>query len=83
MSVVLISRIEKEIKDRLNKGEGETRIVMKSGTQLDIVRCIDDVYLVTYPPYYTKKGLSRHFFSLNAVAKFIAEFDKQFEKEDF
>lgn len=78
MSVVLISRIEKELENRLNKGEGETRIVMKSGTQLDIVRCIDDVYLVTYPPYY-KEGLSRHFFSLNAVAKFIAEFDNQFK----
>lgn len=82
MSVLLISRIEKEIENRLNKGDGETRIIMKSGIQLDIIRCIDDVYLVTYPPYY-EKGLSRHFFSLNAVAKFIAEFDKQFKKEDF
>ena len=81
MSVVLISRIEKELENRLNKGEGETRIVMKSGVQLDIIKCIDDIYLVTYP--YCKEALSRHFFSLNAVAKFIAEFDKQFEKEDF
>lgn len=81
MSVTLISRIEKEIENRLNKGDGWTRIVMKSGIQLDITRCIDDVYLVSYPPYY-KEGLSRHFFSLNAVAKFIAEFDKQFGKEN-
>lgn len=56
MSVVLVSRIEKEIKDRLNKGDGETRIILKSGIQLDIIRCIDDVYLVTYPPYYEKRG---------------------------
>ena len=73
MSVVLISRIKKEIENRLKKGDDETRIVMKSGIQLDIIRCIDDVYLVTHPPYYEKGGLSRHFFSLNAVAKFIAE----------
>ena len=56
MSVVLVSRIEKEIENRLNKGDGETRIILKSGIQLDIIRCLDDMYLVTYTPYYEKKG---------------------------
>lgn len=70
-------RIIEALRNKLNAGDGWTRIKMKDdGQDLDISDTVDGKFLVTFPPYYdaTKgqyKNLNRWFDSLDDVAVFI------------
>lgn len=69
------------LRQRLEQGNGWTRIKMKSdGQELDISDTADGKYLVTFPPYYdaTKcnvpyKALNKWFEGLDEVAEFIVK----------
>lgn len=69
------------LKERLEKGDGFTRITMKEdGQQIDIDLCGDGKYHISFPPYYGDrdygvemryKPLDKWFKGLDEIAEFL------------